>query len=208
MALTERYRRIPAKKQSGGSGSVKPNMVHLDTAAGLAGLIKVALVLRHGEIPPSINYATPNPEIDFESSAFHVVDGMSEWRSGDAPRRAALSSFGIGGTNAHAILEEYRPIARTSATVQQPELPPGDQLIVLSARTDAQLTACAARLLQHVRSVHHEKLRLQDIAFTLQCGRKAMSWRVAFVAGEIAELADRSEEHTSELQSLMRNSNA
>src|SRR5438552_2879621 len=101
-ALSEVYKRYTDKKQFCGIGSVKSNIGHLDTAAGLAGCIKVALSLHHGEIPPSIHYERPNPAIDFAHSPFYVVDRLSTWASA-TPHRAALSSFGIGGTNVHAI---------------------------------------------------------------------------------------------------------
>ncbi|MCX7366152.1 MAG: amino acid adenylation domain-containing protein [Alphaproteobacteria bacterium] len=181
MALNEVYRRYTDRKQFCRIGSVKPNIGHLDTAAGLAGIIKVALSLRHGEIPPSINYSTPNPDIDFASSAFSVADRLSPWPETGEPRRAAVSSFGIGGTNAHAVLEEYR--AGEKATTGS------EQLIVLSARTEEQLKTYASRLLEHVRGADGAQLDLQDMAFTLQTGRKPMAWRAVFQARTLDEIA-------------------
>lgn len=87
--------------------SLKTNIGHLEEAAGVAGLIKVALALKHGKIPASLNFARPNPEIDFSSSRFFVNTELADWRPANHPRRAGVSSFGIGGTNAHVILEEY-----------------------------------------------------------------------------------------------------
>ena len=189
MALNEVYRRYTDRKQFCRIGSVKPNIGHLDTAAGLAGLIKVALSLRHGEIPPSINYSTPNPDIDFASSAFSVVDRLSPWPETGEPRRAALSSFGIGGTNAHAVLEEYR--AGQNVRTES------EQLIVLSALTEDQLKVHAGRLLEHVRGVDRARLDLRDMAFTLQTGRKPMAWRAAFQASTLDELASQLERFAS-----------
>jgi acyl transferase domain-containing protein len=88
-------------------GSVKTNVGHLDTAAGVAGFIKTVLALEHHLIPPSLHFETPNPKIDFENSPFHVNTTLKEWKRGDYPRRAGVSAFGIGGTNVHVILEEW-----------------------------------------------------------------------------------------------------
>ncbi|HEY0836160.1 MAG TPA: amino acid adenylation domain-containing protein, partial [Azospirillum sp.] len=184
MALNEAYGADADHRRFRGIGSVKPNIGHLDTAAGLAGLVKVALCLKHGEIPPSINYTTPNPEIDFASSAFRVVDRLTAWPDDGGPRRAALSSFGIGGTNAHAILEEYRPPRPAMGAA-------GGQVIVLSARTEAQVRAYAGLLARRVRA--DAGLDLGDAAFTLQTGRKPMPWRVAVVTDGPDALADRLE---------------
>lgn len=107
-SLTAVYAKRTSRRRFCAVGSVKPNIGHLDTAAGLAGVIKVALSLHHREIPPSINYTAPNPEIDFENSPFYVPDAPLAWPKDRMPCRAALSSFGIGGTNVHAIFEEYR----------------------------------------------------------------------------------------------------
>ncbi|HEY8361204.1 MAG TPA: beta-ketoacyl synthase N-terminal-like domain-containing protein, partial [Ramlibacter sp.] len=171
MALGEAWRHYTDKRQFCRLGSVKPNIGHLDTAAGLAGLVKVVMSLRHGEIPPSLHFRTPNPEIDFAASPFAMADRLLPWPAGEQPRRAALSSFGIGGTNAHAILEEA-PVARATPV-------PDDvaQLVVLSARTEPQLREVAQRLLAHLE--RHAEVRLADVAFTLQRGRKPLAWRFA-----------------------------
>ncbi|HEX8114658.1 MAG TPA: amino acid adenylation domain-containing protein, partial [Kofleriaceae bacterium] len=121
-------------------GSVKSNLGHLDTAAGVAGLIKAALCLRHAELVPSVHFTAPNPELRLESDLFEVVREHRPWRApSGAPRRAGVSSFGMGGTNAHAVLEEApaiaRPATRPLATVP----------IVISARDERALRAQAAR---------------------------------------------------------------
>ncbi|MFP2913204.1 type I polyketide synthase, partial [Pyxidicoccus sp. 3LFB2] len=105
-ALTRAYRRHSQRKGWCGLGSVKTNLGHLDTAAGLAGLFKAALALHHEELPASLDFERPNPAIDFANSPFFVVGERRPWPRGDVPRRAGVSSFGIGGTNAHAVLEE------------------------------------------------------------------------------------------------------
>ncbi|HWS56671.1 MAG TPA: polyketide synthase, partial [Pyrinomonadaceae bacterium] len=110
-ALTKAFRAGTARKGFCAVGSLKTNVGHLDTAAGAAGVIKTALALRHGLIPPSLHYRAPNPRIDFANSPFYVNAALAEWGRGETPRRAGVSSFGVGGTNAHAVLEEAPPRA-------------------------------------------------------------------------------------------------
>jgi amino acid adenylation domain-containing protein len=149
-------------------GSVKSNVGHLDTAAGVAGLIKAALALEHGLIPPSLHFEKPNPNIDFESSPFYVNGVLTEWRTAGEPKRAGVSSFGIGGTNAHAVLEE--PPRPEPAGSSRPW-----QLLLLSARTPAALEAATARLAEHLEQ--HPEVELADAAFTLQVGRRVFEHR-------------------------------
>ena len=126
-------------------GSLKTQIGHLDTAAGVAGLIKAALSLKHGEIPPTLHFETPNPRIDFDRGPFFVNRDLRPWPPSEQPRRAGVSSFGIGGTNAHAVLEEAPP--------RRPSGPGRDfQLLTLSARTPKALDEATARLARHLRS--------------------------------------------------------
>lgn len=132
-ALTQVFREHTERKQFCAIGSVKTNIGHLDAAAGVAGLIKATLALHHKQIPPSLHYEKPNPQIDFENSPFFVNTQLRDWPAEDnGPRRAAVSSFGIGGTNVHAILEEA------------PQIEPSDpakpyQLLLFSAKTKEAL---------------------------------------------------------------------
>ncbi|GAB1537365.1 hypothetical protein NUACC21_00050 [Scytonema sp. NUACC21] len=105
-ALTKAFRAFTQKNGFCAIGSVKPNIGHLDTAAGVASLIKTVLALKYKQIPPSLNFESPNPEIDFANSPFYVNTQLREWKANKAPRRAGVSSLGFGGTNAHVILEE------------------------------------------------------------------------------------------------------
>ena len=105
-ALTRAFRHGTQAKRFCAIGSVKTNIGHLDAAAGVAGLIKTVLALKHRQIPPSLNFEKENPRIDFANSPFYVNGQLSEWKSSNGPRRAGVSSFGIGGTNAHVVLEE------------------------------------------------------------------------------------------------------
>ncbi len=161
-----------------GLGSVKSNIGHLDTASGAAGLIKVVQALKHGELPPSLHYEQANPAIDFEHSPFYVNASLKSWDTGDMPRRAGLSSLGVGGTNAHLVLEE--------APAQDPgsESRPW-QLMMLSARTQTALDNATARLAEHLRQ--HPETDLADAAYTLQVGRQPFAMRRILVAQDHAD---------------------
>jgi len=154
-------------------GSVKSNIGHLDTASGIAGLIKTVLVLQNRAIPKSLHFTAPNPEIDFASGPFRVSQALTEWPAGGEPRRAGVSSFGIGGTNAHAVLEEA-PAARPSD-----ESRPW-QLLLLSARTPTALETATDNLARHLEEQSEQPF--PDVAYTLQVGRKALRHRRSLVA--------------------------
>ncbi|MGV9878595.1 type I polyketide synthase [Streptomyces sp. NPDC003006] len=162
-------------------GSVKTNVGHLDTAAGMAGLIKTVLMLRNRTLVPSLCFDSPNPEIDFAAGPFHVGTETKEWPAGATPRRAGVSSFGIGGTNAHVIVEE--PPAPPAA----PHTDSGPRLLVLSARTPAALDAATAGLARHLR--RHGDLDLPDVSHTLAVGRRAHTYRRALVATDVRDAA-------------------
>ncbi|MFC0039506.1 type I polyketide synthase [Actinomadura rayongensis] len=163
-------------------GSVKTNIGHLDTAAGIAGLIKTALMLEHRTLVPSLHFTAPNPEIDFASSPFYVGTETADWPvpDGSGVRRAGVSSFGIGGTNAHVILQE--PPERLPAPDET-----GDRLLVLSARSDAALDRLAGALARHLRS--NPGLDLAAVARTLGLGRRAHAHRLALVARSARDAA-------------------
>lgn len=180
-ALGEAFGRHTQRRQFCGIGSVKSNVGHLDTVAGLVGCIKVALSLRHGEIPPSLNYVRPNPAIDFAASPFYVVDANLKLPLREVPHRAGVSSFGIGGTNAHALLEEFR----AHAVAERPSL---RWLVPLSARKPERLRAYAVDLLEFLE--RNGDLALGDIAHTLQVGREAFDCRLAIEASSVQELCD------------------
>ena len=177
-ALTKAFRHHSPKKGFCAVGSVKTNIGHLDAAAGIAGLIKTVLSLKHRMLPPSLNFETPNPRIDFANSPFYVNTKLSEWHANGTPRRAAVSSFGIGGTNAHVILEEATPIdvAADSRSAH---------VLVLSARTSSALETAAANLAAHLRK--HPDLNLADVAYTLQLGRRAFQHRRAHVCKDYSD---------------------
>ncbi|BDI19703.1 hypothetical protein ANSO36C_55050 [Nostoc cf. commune SO-36] len=143
-ALSQVFRSSTNKKGFCAIGSVKTNIGHLDAASGVAGLIKTVLALKHKQIPPSLNFEQPNPQIDFANSPFHVNTKLTEWKSGNAPRRAGVSSLGIGGTNAHVILEEA-PVLKASS----PSRP--WQLLLLSAKTESALETATANLANYLQ---------------------------------------------------------
>ncbi|NPD13867.1 acyltransferase domain-containing protein [Xinfangfangia sp. D13-10-4-6] len=178
-ALTEAFRETTDRIGHCGIGSVKTNIGHLDTAAGVASLIKVALSLHHRELPPSLGFEAPNPSIDFETSPFHVNDRLKPW---DAPvLRAGVNSLGVGGTNAHAVLEEAPAVAAS----EESDWP--FQPLVLSARSKSALDGQAARLAAHLRD--HPDQPLADVAWTLKEGRRAFEKRRVIVAQSHAEAA-------------------
>ena len=159
-------------------GSLKANMGHMDAAAGAAGLMKAVLTLDRGEIPPSLNFETPNPAIDFAKSPFFVNASLREWASDGTPRRAAVSSFGIGGTNAHAVLEEAPARAPSGASRRS-------QLVTLSARSEAALERATDDLAEHFEA--HPELYFADAAYTLHVGRRRFEHRRTVVAANAAE---------------------
>ncbi|MEX1830086.1 SDR family NAD(P)-dependent oxidoreductase [Luteibacter sp. CQ10] len=175
-------------------GSIKSNMGHTESAAGIAGIIKVALQLHHATLVPSLHGERPNPHIDWATTPFVVQTRTAPWEPPRLPvdgvetvlpRRGAVSSFGAAGSNAHAILEEH--IERDDPFRAPPSMP---AIVPLSAQTPAQLRESARRLLAHladgdaVVSGNH----LHRLAHTLQRGREAHAHRVAFVAGDLASL--------------------
>ncbi|HEX3047408.1 MAG TPA: HAD-IIIC family phosphatase [Bacillota bacterium] len=180
-------------------GSVKSNIGHLESAAAIAGIIKVLLQMKYQTLVPSLHAEVLNPKIDFTNSPFTIQRETAPWRrpvletsDGPAvfPLRSGISSFGAGGSNAHIIVEEAAAV---------PEKPPDfssglKQLILLSARDEAALSRYARRLLDFLTRYAGSDdggaagYRLEDIAYTLRMGRKAMEFRLAIVAASYAEL--------------------
>ncbi|MDQ3803841.1 MAG: acyltransferase domain-containing protein [Acidobacteriota bacterium] len=171
-ALTQAFRGETGKKAFCAVGSVKTNVGHLNTAAGVAGLIKTVQALKHGQLPPSLHFERPNPQIDFAASPFFVNTRLAAWETDGLPRRAGVSSFGIGGTNAHVVLEEAPP-RRASGEGR------ASQLLLLSARTDSALEAATQNLADYLR--RHPDANLADVAYTLQVGRRVFNRRRALV---------------------------
>ncbi|MBN8292234.1 SDR family NAD(P)-dependent oxidoreductase [Rhodobacter sp. NTK016B] len=180
-AMTQAFQQTTDKTQFCKIGSVKTNIGHLDTAAGVASLIKVALSLHHKEMPPSLGFEAPNPTIDFETSPFAVNAALTPWENRGHPRRAGVNSLGVGGTNAHAILQE----APERAPSEESDWP--FQLFTLSARSKTTLDGQAANLAAHLRA--NPDQNLADIAWTLKQGRRAFDKRRVVVAETAEEAA-------------------
>jgi amino acid adenylation domain-containing protein len=162
-------------------GSLKTNIGHLNTAAGIAGLIKTVETVRRGQIPASLNYTQPNPQIDFAASPFFVNAALRDWPAAAGPRRAAVSSFGIGGTNAHVVVEQAPPVSPVAGQDQAA----APQLLRLSGRSEAAVLRMCAELAGHLRSRPQE--RLADVAHTLQVGRRRHEYNHYLVAQDHAE---------------------
>ncbi len=177
-----------------GLGSVKSNFGHLDSAAGVAALIKTALCLHHKTLVPTLHFNEPNPAIDFTDSPFYICRETSHWLTEALPRRAGVSGFGIGGTNAHLILEE---------APQRPEqaAQPGPHLLLVSTKTEAALKQAATNLGEFLQQ--QETTRLEDVAYTLANGREQFRHRLSLVASSLTDAAgaltsfDRSRLHIS-----------
>lgn len=177
-ALTQAYEQLTDKKNFCTLGAVKNNLGHLDAAAGITGMIKVVMALKHQQKPPLLHFSKPNPQIDLENSPFVVNLERLPWEQEKTPRRAAVSSFGIGGTNAHSILEEA-PI---------PELikeSPSPQLLLLSAKTESALEMMADCLAKHLKQF--PEISLADVAYTLQTGRGEWRYRQILVCQDVQE---------------------
>ncbi|WP_419799279.1 MAG: beta-ketoacyl synthase N-terminal-like domain-containing protein [Terasakiella sp.] len=182
-ALSKAFRAKTDKTGFCKIGSVKTNMGHLDSAAGIAGLIKTVLSLHHRQIPPSLHFERPNPEIDFENSPFVVNTTLCDWPTPDnTPRRAGVSSFGIGGTNAHVIVEEAPNMVRKKSTTDHPVILP------LSAKNENALHQACDNLASYLKN--NPNTDLNDVAFTLQQGRKTFDYRKGVVCHDIPSAID------------------
>ena len=159
-------------------GSVKTNVGHLDAAAGVTGLIKAALVVRDAQLPPSLHFESPNPDLGLERTPFRINTRLQEWARDTAPRMAGVSSFGIGGTNVHVVVEQP-PIRSVSD--------PGRStpLLVLSARSTAALDHATERLADWLE--RHTHVPLADVAYTLQVGRTRLPHRRSLVCASHAD---------------------
>jgi amino acid adenylation domain-containing protein len=179
-----------------GIGSVKSNIGHTEVTAGVAGLIKVLLSMQSGVLYKTLHCETPNPLIELDQSPFYMLDQGRAWTRPvvdgiEAPRRAALSSFGAGGANAHLVLEEYRPVQKQTVA-RKVENPRRSFIVPLSAKNEAALHEMARRLSAHLEQCGEmSDVDMTDLAYTLQIGRDEMRVRLACVVEDAAELARR-----------------
>jgi acyl transferase domain-containing protein/acyl carrier protein len=181
-ALTGVFADRAIKAGSCALGTVKTNIGHLDTAAGMAGLIKAVLALRHAVIPPSLHFQRPNPQSALDGSAFYVPTAPVAWPSGHGPRRAGVSAFGIGGTNAHLILQEPPKPPLPDASVRPVHI------VTLSAPSATGCAANAQQLADYLREV--DDIAIADVAYTLGMCRKAFGHRQIYLAHDRQHLLD------------------
>lgn len=180
-ALTQVFQESTTRKNFCAISSVKGNIGHAVSAAGVAGLIKTALALKNREIPPSINFDSPNPKINFVESPFYVNTRLTPWKEDCRPCLAGVSSFGFGGTNVHAVLEE--------APIRKPQTGPRPwHLLTLSARSAGALDCLTRKLADHFRN--NPGLNLADAAYTLHIGRKEFEYRRALVAPDLGQTSE------------------
>jgi acyl transferase domain-containing protein/acyl carrier protein/ubiquinone/menaquinone biosynthesis C-methylase UbiE len=182
-ALTQAFSESTDKKGFCAIGSLKTNLGHLDTAAGVAGLIKTVLALQNKMLPPSLHFETPNPKIDFANSPFYVNTTLKEWITNNTPRRAGVSSFGIGGTNAHVILEEAPVFGQGAGSREQGRNYP--HLLCLSAKTASALEKSTANLITHLKE--HPEQSLGDVAYTLNIGRRGFNHRRMLICQDLED---------------------
>ncbi|WP_026422121.1 type I polyketide synthase [Actinokineospora inagensis] len=161
-------------------GTVKANVGHLFEGSGVIGLIKAIAVLRNGMIPPQANYRTPNPKLDFTSGPLYLPTELLPWES-EGPRRAGVSAFGLGGTNAHAVLEEYVAVDDRPAST-------GPQLFVLSAATIKSLTGIVERHIAFIDAGGLDGVDIADVCHTTRVSRAGHRHRVALVVTDAADL--------------------
>lgn len=177
-ALTKAFRTTTHDKRFCAIGSVKSNVGHLASAAGVTSFIKTVLMLEHRLMPPSLHFEQPNPDIDFENSPFYVNTQLAAWPATSLPRRAGVSSFGVGGTNAHVVLEEAPPQQPSSASRPW-------QLLLLSAKTGSALDTMTANLGKHFAA--QPELNVADAAYTLIAGRPVFGQRRIVVCSSPAD---------------------
>jgi acyl transferase domain-containing protein/thioesterase domain-containing protein/acyl carrier protein len=180
-AITQAYRLSTDRRGYCHLGSVKANIGHTDTAAGAASIIKVVEALKHRVLPPIANYTKPNPALNLMDTPLVLSATAKPWEVNNSPRRAGVSSLGVGGTNAHVILEEAPPAAPSE---------PGRewQTLLLSAKTEDALHNSTQRLVGHLR--HDPGIDLADVAYTLQVGRTPFDYRLALAASSPLSAAD------------------
>ncbi|MBT2288312.1 SDR family NAD(P)-dependent oxidoreductase [Paenibacillus albidus] len=192
--LTKAFGHSTQDRQFCAIGSVKSNIGHCESAAGIAGLTKILLQMKYGQLVPSLHATTLNPNIDFSATPFTVQQELTEWKrpriqiSGEMreyPRRAGLSSFGAGGSNAHLVIEEYRSLEPANVLTATPQRP---AIILLSAQNEELLLAQAERLLAVIRKQQITEAELMNLAYTLQVGREAMEERLGFLVSSLSEL--------------------
>ncbi|MBH8608803.1 beta-ketoacyl synthase N-terminal-like domain-containing protein, partial [Thermoactinomyces sp. CICC 10521] len=185
-ALTQAFRSYTDKKEYCAIGSIKTNIGHAQMAAGIAGLIKILLALKHKQIPPSLHFRKGNANISFKDSPFFVNTQLRDWKvEPGVKRRAAISSFGVSGTNAHMVIEEAPEVRR-----QHPDKP--GYLLVLSARSEEELRKQAGQLIDHCKE--EDKTDCGNMCYTLLVGRQHFKHRLACVVRDLDDAVEQLEQ--------------
>jgi phthiocerol/phenolphthiocerol synthesis type-I polyketide synthase E len=202
-ALAQAYRSGAVRHQRCAIGSVKANIGHLDAAAGVAGLMRAALAIYHGTIPPNANFTRPNPELRLDQGPFYVPASDAAWQSAQGPRRAGVSSFGVGGTNAHVVLEQAPAVAAAGSAGSAPYAARQWQLLPVSGQSMSVAEATIQRLTAYLDQagvgtspgnegstrLADPGIALADVAFTLQDGRRAFGVRRFAVCSDVTDAA-------------------
>lgn len=203
-ALTKAFSQQTKERQFCAIGSVKPNIGHLEAASGISQLSKVILELQHKQLVPSIHAEPLNPDLNFNNTPFYLQREFQEWKrpivkingeEREFPRRATVSSFGAGGSNAHLIVEEYTPPKKESIHIHTVTRP---QVVVFSAKSPDRLLAVVRQMRAFIEP--KKDLSLPNLAYTLQVGREAMEYRAAMVASNLEELVRGMKEYLESLQ--------
>ncbi len=182
-ALTQAFRAQTEAKGFCALGSVKTNVGHLQITSGTVGFIKTVLALQHRLIPPTLHFNKPNPAIDFENSPFYVNTRLTPWKTSGTPLRAGVNSLGIGGTNAHVILEEAPLVTPVTNNLERPQ-----HLLTLAARTEPALLELAGRYADFFANNPH--VSLADVCFTANTGRRPFEHRLAVPVESAAQLRE------------------
>lgn len=199
-ALTETFRQFTKKRGYCALGSLKTNIGHAFFGSGITGLIKILLSLKNGQIPPTLNFESPDSKMDIDKSPFYVNTALKEWqRENGLPRCAAINSFGATGTNAHLVVEEYIPQQKEIITLKSSELSPA--IIVLSARDEDRLKEYVLGFIDVLEKEVYSDDELAQIAYTLQVGRESMAYRLALAVTSIKELKERLNNYISQRES-------
>lgn len=188
-ALTNVFNQSTNRKSFCAIGSVKGNIGHSISGSGVASVIKTALALKHKQIPPTINFEVPNSKIDFENSPFYVNTQLCDWKSDGKPRTAGVSSFGFGGTNVHAVLQEA-PESEPSVDTKK------WKILTLSAKTSSALENMSKNLAAYLKN--NPEINFADAAYTLNVGRKEFEYRRAIICSNSEDAAEYLEQGSGE----------
>lgn len=190
-ALSRAFARFGSRKAFCALGSVKTNIGHLEPASGIAGLIKIVLSMQNGKLPPSLNFNRVNPLLKMEHSPFYLQDRLADWETSGGPRRAAINTFGMSGTNAHLILQEYAGGEPSCLNTSTHPAGRREDVLTLSAKTENTLMRMVLNMKDYLAG--KPELEFESICFTANTCRKHFGRRLAILCGSKEQLADKLE---------------